>query len=193
MMRRLPILPTLVVLAAAGIMIALGFWQLGRDKEKRALVAHYAAIENQAAPVPFPLTPDAARKDLYRRSQVDCIRVFDQRGIAGRSRSGQHGFAQTVRCALAGGGEATVALGFTDRPEEVSWSGGNVAGILAPNGHEARLVADPPVAGLAPLARPDPKDIPNNSLSYAVQWFLFAATALVIYALALRKRWRSSS
>ncbi|HNJ47416.1 MAG TPA: SURF1 family protein, partial [Novosphingobium sp.] len=31
-------------------------------------------------------------------------------------------------------------------------------------------------------------DIPNNHLSYAVQWFLFAATALVIYGLALRKR-----
>jgi len=31
---------------------------------------------------------------------------------------------------------------------------------------------------------------PNNHLSYAIQWFFFAATALVIYVLALRKRWR---
>ena len=52
----------------------------------------------------------------------------------------------------------------------------------------ARLVADPPVAGLGANARPDPSDIPNNHLAYAVQWFLFAFTALVIYALALRKR-----
>ncbi|NBO00626.1 MAG: hypothetical protein EBV21_04095 [Betaproteobacteria bacterium] len=31
-------------------------------------------------------------------------------------------------------------------------------------------------------------DLPNNHLSYAVQWFLFAFVALVIYALAVRKR-----
>ena len=51
-----------------------------------------------------------------------------------------------------------------------------------------RLVAAPPQAGLAQLALPDPRDLPNNHLSYAVQWFLFAATALVIYVLALRKK-----
>ncbi len=32
--------------------------------------------------------------------------------------------------------------------------------------------------------------MPNNHLSYAVQWFSFAATALIIYALALRRRRR---
>jgi cytochrome oxidase assembly protein ShyY1 len=58
-------------------------------------------------------------------------------------------------------------------------------GVVAPG---PRLVADPPLAGLAANARPDPSDIPNNHLSYAVQWFLFAVTALVIYLLALRKR-----
>ena len=51
-------------------------------------------------------------------------------------------------------------------------------------------MADPPLAGLAANARPDPRDIPNNHLSYAVQWFLFATTAMVIYLLALRARWR---
>jgi surfeit locus 1 family protein len=57
-------------------------------------------------------------------------------------------------------------------------------GIASP----ARLFSDQPLARLELSARPDPKDIPNNHLSYAVQWFLFAATALVIYAIALRKR-----
>jgi surfeit locus 1 family protein len=32
--------------------------------------------------------------------------------------------------------------------------------------------------------------VPNNHLSYAIQWFFFATTAVVIYVLALRKRWR---
>ena len=35
--------------------------------------------------------------------------------------------------------------------------------------------------------------IPNNHLSYAVQWFLFALTALVIYVLAVRKKWRATA
>ncbi len=65
------------------------------------------------------------------------------------------------------------------------------AGLRRPGPQwRARLIAAPPLAGLAANAAPDPTDIPNNHFSYAVQWFLFAATALVIYALALRKRWR---
>jgi surfeit locus 1 family protein len=33
--------------------------------------------------------------------------------------------------------------------------------------------------------------VPNNHLAYAVQWFLFAGVAAVIYALALRRRTRA--
>jgi surfeit locus 1 family protein len=33
--------------------------------------------------------------------------------------------------------------------------------------------------------------VPNNHLAYAVQWFLFAAVASVIYVLALRWRGRN--
>ncbi|MBU6269649.1 MAG: SURF1 family protein, partial [Sphingomonadales bacterium] len=72
-------------------------------------------------------------------------------------------------------------------PTSPDWRGGAVAGVIAPG---PRLVADPPLAGLAANARPDPGTIPNNHLSYAVQWFLFALTALVIYAIALWKRLR---
>ncbi|NWN33535.1 SURF1 family protein, partial [Klebsiella michiganensis] len=42
--------------------------------------------------------------------------------------------------------------------------------------------------GLVPTARPDLSSVPNNHLSYAVQWFLFALVASVIYVLALK--WR---
>ena len=51
-----------------------------------------------------------------------------------------------------------------------------------------RLVAATPGPGLQPIAPPSPVTIANNHLSYAVQWFLFAAIALVIYVLALRRR-----
>ena len=63
-----------------------------------------------------------------------------------------------------------------------------VAGIIAPAGEGIRLIADPPQAGLEPLAMPDPADLPDNHLAYAGQWFFFALTALVIYVLALRRR-----
>jgi cytochrome oxidase assembly protein ShyY1 len=51
-----------------------------------------------------------------------------------------------------------------------------------------RLVAATPAPGLQASAPPSIESIPNNHMSYAIQWFAFAAIALVIYALALRKR-----
>ena len=50
------------------------------------------------------------------------------------------------------------------------------------------LVADHPLPGLAGNPGANMADVPNNHLSYAVQWFAFAAIALVIYGLALRRR-----
>jgi surfeit locus 1 family protein len=74
----------------------------------------------------------------------------------------------------------------------VVWQGGPVSGIVAPESMTERLkwhiIAEPPLAGLQANARPNPADIPNNHWSYAIQWFLFAAVALGIYGLALRKR-----
>ena len=71
-----------------------------------------------------------------------------------------------------------------------SFFGGPVAGIIAPGGV---LHASQPLPELERLAPPDPKDLPNNHLMYAGQWFFFALTALVIYVLALRKRWRGQA
>jgi surfeit locus 1 family protein len=52
------------------------------------------------------------------------------------------------------------------------------------------IVNESAAPGLKPSPLPDPSSVPNNHLSYAVQWFIFAAIALIIYGLALRKRWR---
>ena len=56
-----------------------------------------------------------------------------------------------------------------------------------------RLVAAIAGAGLEASAPPSPDTIPNNHLSYAIQWFLFAGIAVVIYVLALRGRWRKEA
>lgn len=185
MIRRLPLVPTLLVLAAVAVMIRLGFWQLDRLHQKEALLARYAAAAGMSAEVPFPQTPQAAEPVLYRHARVDCVKVASVTTVAGQNAKGESGLVEAADCDLADGGKARVVLGWLQSPQPVAWSGGQVAGIVAPG---PRLVADPPQAGLAANAVPDPASIPNNHLSYAVQWFLFAAVALVIYALAVRKR-----
>ena len=185
MLRCLPVLPTIVVLIAVGIMIRLGFWQLDRLHQKEELLARYAAAQAMSADVTFPRSPAEAEPLLYRHSAVDCLKVAGVESVAGRSARDETGVGHIATCALADGSSARIVLGWSRNPEVPVWSGGTVIGIIAPG---PRLVADPPLAGLQANARPDPSDLPNNHLSYAVQWFLFAGVALVIYVLAVRKR-----
>ena len=49
MIRRLPVIPTLLVLVAVGIMIRLGFWQLDRLEQKEALLARYGMARAMSA------------------------------------------------------------------------------------------------------------------------------------------------
>lgn len=185
MIRRLPLFPTLLVLAAVAVMIRLGFWQLDRLHQKEALLARYHQAETMSAESPWPVGPAAAEAALYRRSRVECLEVTGAASVSGRNRQGEAGIAHAVDCRLPGGGTARVVLGWSRDPKAPDWRGGLVTGTIAPG---PRLVADPPQAGLEANAHPDPSDLPNNHLSYAVQWFLFAAVAVVIYGLALRKR-----
>ena len=60
-LRRLPILPTVIVLAAVIVMAMLGFWQLDRMKQKEALLARYASSEGQTAESPGPPMPPPRR------------------------------------------------------------------------------------------------------------------------------------
>lgn len=184
-MKRIPIIPTIIVAAAAAVMVALGFWQLGRAEEKAELLARYEAAESANADAAFPL--DGEGKDVwFRRSGVICREVLRLETVAGTSASGQKGWAQRATCALNEDAAILVDLGFSRRLAPPKWDGGEVSGIIAPG---PRLVADPPLAGLQPLAQPDPADLPNNHLAYAGQWFFFALTALLIYGFALRSRW----
>lgn len=183
--RRVPIFSTLVVLAAVAVMVALGFWQLDRLTQKEALLARYAKSASLSSEVPFEPASTQFESNLYRRSSVDCVAVKGIAARAGHDAKGRTGWAHIARCQRAGGDEVDVALGWSENPVSPDWNGGVVRGTIAPG---PRLVADPPLAGLDANARPDPRDMPNNHLAYAVQWFLFALTALVIYAIALRKR-----
>lgn len=183
---RFPVIATLVVLSAVGVMIALGIWQLRRLSEKEALLGRYQANHTLTAEVPWASDPALVDQALYRRSRLLCLRVTEIRGIAGRNADGEVGLGQYAQCVLANGASARVVLGWSRNPAlRTQWDGGDVRGIIAPG---PRLVADPPLAGLEANETPDPGEIPNNHLAYAVQWFFFAATALVVYIVALRRR-----
>ena len=183
--RELPIIATIIVLAAVGTMIALGFWQLDRLKQKEAQLAIYSAAQNDSSEVAYPRDDSALETALYRRSSFDCTQVTHIRSVSGSSANGGSGWAHKAECILPDGGTGEVALGWSRNPAAPEYTGGKVTGIIAPGG---RIVADPPLAGLQPLAKPDPADIPNNHLAYAGQWFFFALTALVIFFLAVRRR-----
>ncbi|MEO5972519.1 MAG: SURF1 family protein [Sphingomicrobium sp.] len=192
MIRRLPVLPTLVVSAAAAIMVVLGVWQLGRAREKNALIARYQAAQT-LPPIAFPSLPmgdDAL--PLFRRATGLCLRPVSRRVTAGRNRAGDTGYAVIIDCSTGAEGPGiAVELGWSANPAvAVTWPGGTVSGIIAPDRKtRLRLVADaPPVPGLQASAPPSLEVIPNNHRFYAVQWFLFAAIALLIYGLAVRTR-----
>ncbi len=190
MLRRLPVLPTLLVLAAAATMVWLGLWQFDRLHEKEALLARYRSAQTLSSKAAWPRSAAETAGQLYRRTTLDCRKVGAISAIAGQSATGEPGQAHIAQCLLADGSEARIVLGWSRNPAPASWSGGLASGVIAPG---PRLVADPPLAGLSANARPDPADLPNNHLAYAVQWFLFAGVALVIYALALRKRLAASA
>lgn len=197
-MRRLPLIPTVIVSIAVAAMIALGLWQLlDRLPRKEALLAQIDA--NPARPpIAFPRTPDD--RLLFRRSVVTCTAPVAQ-SLQG---AGAAGYRVIVTCPLPNAkSNAAVQLGTTRDPNyRTRWTGGTVAGFVshAPSSvsligslfdHRPRammLVADSPPPGLAANARPDIAAIPNNHLAYAGQWFFFAIVATIVYLLALRRR-----
>ena len=193
MTRRLPIVPTIVVAAAVALMICLGFWQIRRAHWKEGLLAQYARAE-KLPPIVWPTGPlKTDQLPLFRHATGVCVRPISERAVAGENRSGEPGYAHIVDCATGAEGPGmSVEVGWSKDPRaKVNWSGGLVSGVIAPDRHAAmRLVAASAPPGLEPSAPPSLSAIPNNHRMYAAQWFAFAAIALIIYALALRKRWR---
>ena len=190
-MMRFPLIPTVLVAAAVAAMIGLGVWQLQRKGEKEALIAQYRAAAS-LPPVAFPSVPRDDGNLLYRRATGFCVEPLGWRAIAGRNEAGETGWSHIAACRTGGleGPGMQVDMGWSKlSAAPAGWKGGPVSGIIAPDRqHEIRLVSATAAPGLVPSAPPSPEALPNNHLMYAIQWFFFAATAAVIYVLALRKR-----
>lgn len=188
-MKHWPLIPTIVVGLAVATMIGLGIWQLQRAAWKRDLIASHQRAAS-LPPVSFPNVPVKDGAPLYRRATGFCLQVVGWGAAAGRSARGESGWRHTASCRTGYEGPGMrVDLGWSRDSTPPKWTGGAVTGVIVPDASSiVRLAAAAPVTGLQPLAAPDPADAPNNHLAYAIQWFLFAAAAALIYWLALRRR-----
>jgi len=195
MIRKWPLVPTVVVAAAVATMIGLGIWQLERRQEKLALLERLTAAQH-LPPIAWPTAPSAAPPPLYRAATGHCLAVTGFRTAAGQNREGESGFLVIADCRQGSEGPGmAVELGWSKNPNAGrEYRGGLVSGVIAPDSvSRMRLVAAEPGPGLMASAPPSPQSIPNNHLSYAIQWFLFAGIAGVIYVLALKRREREAA
>ena len=204
--RRWPVIPTILVLAAVATMIALGVWQLQRKAEKEALIALYQRNTAMSATIAYPKLPPVPDSALYRKSSLVCLSPVRWDPRSGSDRDGKTGIRMIADCRTGAEGPGVlVDVGIGDDFAPPKWSGGTVQGTIVPGPEQATLIermtgkaiparamliADAPVAGLRPSGVPSAADTPNNHFAYAVQWFLFAAAALIIYILAVRRRLR---
>lgn len=200
-MKRLPIIPTIIVGLAVAAMIALGCWQLFDRLPKKESFLALLAANPAKPPVAFPAIP-TDKSLLFRRTSAFCLEPTKWQ-TEGAGRFGWR-FIAHCRTGAEGPGFA-VEIGTSHDPNaKPQWRGGEVSGTiaLAPN-HRSLLgglvdktpdtlmiVADRAPPGFAVAPRPTLDSIPNNHLAYGVQWFVFAAIAITIYALALRRRMR---
>nr|WP_301183132.1 SURF1 family protein [Sphingomonas quercus] len=185
-------MPTLLVLAAVAAMIALGVWQLHRRQWKEGLLASWSAARTMP-PVAWPTVPPADDSLIYRRADGFCLAVTGFSARAGEDRRGNPGWRHLAACRTGAEGPGMlVDIGWSRTPDAPPrWIGGKVSGIIGRDrDRRILLVADQAAPGLAPSAYPDPNEEPNNHLTYAVQWFSFAAIALIIYVIALIQRWK---
>jgi cytochrome oxidase assembly protein ShyY1 len=202
--KRIPGVAAAVVALAVAAMIGLGIWQLQRATWKEAKIAEYAANLTKP-PISFPALAPVSDTAMFRKSSAMCVEVVRWRVEAGRTPTGQPGYRQIAECRTGAEGPGLIAdMGLTADPRfKPQWKGGEVVGIITTEPSHASLiemlfgrapvlrpmlVADVPAPGLAASAPPSIEGISNNHRAYAVQWFIFAAVAAVIFALAVRRR-----
>jgi cytochrome oxidase assembly protein ShyY1 len=195
MTRRLPIIPTVVVLVAVAAIVWLGIWNLERAKFHQAQLDNYQSAA-RLPPIPFPAAPAPdAQLPFYRYATGNCLHVIGWRTSVGENRNEEPGFVVIADCTTGVEGPGmSVELGWSKNPNaKPSWTGGLVSGVIVPDRiSRMRLVAAKPASGLEAVASPvaTVEITPGRNRGYAATWFGLAVVALVIYAFALRKRMR---
>lgn len=193
MIRRLPLLPSIIVAAVVAACIAAGIWNLKRAKLHEAELKSYQAASHQP-PIAFPTLPMSDKQlPIYRFATGNCLRVVNRRTSAGENAAGEPGFSIIFDCATGVEGPGmSVQVGWSKNPQATTgWKGGLVSGEIIPDKlKRIRLVAAAPAPGLEANG-PVKASVgvsPAQNRGYALQFFAFAAIALIIYVLALRNK-----
>ena len=200
---RLPLGATLLTLVMLPVLLWLSYWQLAiRLPEKHALIAELTRAPTlpPVSPREFAEAMAGLRSVQYRRATIDCrpgrVAPYDTKG--GTSAGGDGGFLVLVACRTDRAPDMVVVAGWTIRPDAVraltvdtSFTG---TVIEHPYGTESgrpqfMLIPTTAIAPLTPSRTPVPDDLPDNHLSYGLQWLAFAFTLAVVYAIYAR-RWR---
>ncbi len=207
MIKRLPVIPTIIVALAVAMMIGFGLWQLQRKKLNQRLLNVVTQNIDKPA-IAYPKLGPVSMASLHRKSAVTCLRVSHWREDSGSDNSGKAGTRYLADCITgADGPGALISAGVAGRPNvKVNWNGGYVEGIITEEPDRqsmfaklfgSKIVLRPMLVsakGLGGLRTPEPPSLEKlrgkvqNNASYAVQWFLFAAAAALIYVLAMRKK-----
>lgn len=192
-----------VVFVLVAMLSGLGVWQLQRAAWKADLVAKLEAAPS--LPLLEPQDFLDARLGLksvqYRRAQHICrpgtVKPYDLKG--GSSRGGQGGFLVLVSCRPNDRPpDIVVVAGWTRRPDAMSLSY-NVdtmfEGLVierpygdAEGRPQFMLIPTTAIAGLERSRLPSARDLPDNHLAYAGQWFGLAGALLVIFGIWVRRR-----
>ena len=204
--RGYPPAATLLTLVMLPILLGLAYWQFFiRLPYKRDLINRLEAAQT----LPPVTGHDFYRAMIglenlqYRRAEIDCrrgrIKPYDVKG--GTSANDDGGFLVLIDCndpARHRPPDMIVVAGWTLRPDGVTALDVDTqfTGTLIerPYGSEPgrpqfMLIPTTAVPPLVPSRVPTPGDLPDNHLSYALQWLAFAVTLAVVYAVYLRQ-WR---
>ena len=206
-MKRWPIFPTILVALAVATMVGLGVWQLQRKGENEGLLRQVSANISKPA-IAYPNLGPVSVNALHRESSVICLRVAQWSEDSGSDKAGKSGIRYLAECVTGAEGPGTlIVAGISDRPnEKVNWNGGQVEGVITTEPDRQSMIAKlfgqklvlrPMLVaqeGLGGLRTAEPPSLSKirskiaNNGAYAIQWFLFAAAAAIIYVLAARNK-----
>ncbi|PZN94936.1 MAG: hypothetical protein DCF31_08295 [Alphaproteobacteria bacterium] len=202
-MKRGLLFPTLLTAVMLAILLSLGAWQLDRRVWKQALLARLAAAPEQPllTPADYYLSMIGKKSVQYRRAELPChpgdVLPYDLKG--GTSIGGVPGYLLLVSCRPNRKPPDIVAVaGWTRRPDAAAIPvhvDTVFRGLIierpygeAPDRPQFMLIPDTAVPPLQRSQMPAADSLPDNHLSYALQWFGLAAVLASIYAIWLRRR-----
>lgn len=207
-MKRGLLFPTLLTLVMLATLLSLGVWQLQRREWKHALVARLQAAETQPLLTPndYYMAMIGKRSVQYRRAELTCrpgdVLPYDLKG--GTSAAGVSGYLLLVSCRPNRKPPEIVAVaGWTRRPDAAAVPvhvDTVFRGLIiekpygdAPGRPQFMLIPDTAVPPLQVSRMPQPEGLPDNHLSYALQWFGLAVVLATIYGIWLRRRLRGET